>query len=105
MAERGIKKYTEEELGKMPKDKREKILVARKERTQKLKENAARDISAETFSAESSSDREFNGKFNKIYAFVRKGLVSLHAKKTLKEVVGAHLYNATLTLLEEAKTL
>jgi hypothetical protein len=100
-SKRGVgKKISDDELAKMSKEKRDKILLARKERVDRLKELASTDI--EALATESTSEREYNAKFNKMYAFVRKGFVVLKAKKVTGDLSGEELFNEATALLEKA---
>ena len=94
-------KYTDEELNALPEDEKKRILLARKERKQKLQETA--NIDLEELQEESISDREYNSKFSKVYTYVRKGLVVLAAKKKTGGLIGVDLWNETLELIENAR--
>lgn len=71
----------------------------------RLKENSMREVSVDAFKNETTSERVYNGKFNKLYKFIRVSLVTFRAKKVTGKLSGKPLYDACIKMLDDAKTL
>lgn len=96
-------KMTEDEFKKLPPQEQAKIIKARQERFKELEKVAQQSIN--DIASNSVSEREYHAKFNKVYNYVRKGLVILKARKITGSETGKDLYDSTLALLNHAQEL